>query len=98
MVLWSRPSRPCAGGEPAELAAEQDQRFVEQAALLQVGEQGGRGLVRGLRVTDQALMQVVVLIPTGMTDLDESDAGLAEPTGHQALPGGKLPSGPGLTP
>ena len=29
----------------AELAAEQHQRFVQQAALLQVGQQGGRRLV-----------------------------------------------------
>ena len=48
-MLWSRPSGALGGRQPAELAAEQDQRLVQQAALLQVGQQGGGGLVGGAR-------------------------------------------------
>ena len=32
-------------------------------------------------------MQIAVMIPARLRDLDEADAGLAEPAGHQALAG-----------
>ena len=31
--------------QPAEFAAEEDERFVQQAALLEIGQQGGRRLI-----------------------------------------------------
>ena len=40
-----RVLRPLRHRQPAELAAPDDQRRVEQAALLQVGQQGGDGLI-----------------------------------------------------
>ena len=71
----------------AELAAEQDQRFLEQPPLLQVGQQRGRGLIDRRAAIDQSLVQVVVVVPAGLANLDESHAGLAEPAGHHALAG-----------
>ena len=86
-MLWSRPSGPCDGRLPAELAAEQHQRLVEQAALLQVGEQRRGRLVDAAAAVDQPLVQVVVVVPARLADLDEAHARLAQPAGHQALPG-----------
>ena len=60
----------------AELRAEQHQRFVQQAALLQVRQEGSGRLIDRLTAVDEALVQVVVVVPAGLADLDEADAGL----------------------
>src|SRR5690349_8741523 len=72
--------------QPAELAAEQHERFVKQAALFEIGQERGRRLIGRGRLIDQTLVQVVVMIPAWLADLDESHAGLAQPPGHEALP------------
>ena len=46
-----------------------------------------RGLVRRSAVFDQALMQVCVVVPSGLADFDESDTRFAQPPRHQALSG-----------
>ena len=71
----------------AELAAEEHQRLVQQPALFQVGEQRGGRLVDGPAAVDQPLVQVVVVVPARLADLDEPHAGLAQSAGHQALAG-----------
>ena len=50
-------------GRAAELAAPDDQRAVEQAAGLEVGEQGGDRLVDGAGVVLMAGLEVGVLVP-----------------------------------
>ena len=46
-----------------------------------------RSAGRWPRSCDQALVQVVVMVPAGLADLDEPHARFAQPAGHQALPG-----------
>ena len=72
---------------PAELAAPDDQRVVEQAALLQVLDQGGRGLVGVVALAADLLGQVAVLVPAHVIELDESHAALGQPAGQQAIGG-----------
>ena len=77
-------------GCTAELAAPPDDRIVEQAALLEIGEQAGDRFIDGLRVV-AVLWQVGVLIPGGVGaavaigDLHVAHAGFAQASGHQAL-------------
>src|SRR5215469_1742736 len=50
----------------AELAAPNNERVVEQAALLQVPDQGCAGLVHVLALAANLLRQIAVLIPAAM--------------------------------
>ncbi len=63
--------RALSGWHTSELAAEQNQRFIELAEIVQ---QRGGGLIGGGRVPGQVAMQIVLLIPAGMTDLDKVDS------------------------
>ena len=56
---------------PPKLAAPDDQRFVQQAALLEVLDQGGGRLVNVPCLVRQVFGQVAVLIPTAMKDLGQ---------------------------
>ena len=92
--LWSRPSVPWAKGVPAELAGPDDQRLVEQAAALEVGEQAGDRLVDGAGVGLVVLPQIAVGVPgvgvagvDGDGQLDEPHAALDQPAGEQAVLG-----------
>ena len=79
----------------AELAGEDDQGLVEQAAGAQVPDEGGDRLVDGERVGGVPLLQLRVLVPRvgGLAhavgadhgQLDEPDAALDEAPRHQAL-------------
>src|SRR5260370_41186906 len=71
----------------AKLAAEENQRFLQQAAPLQVIQKGRGGPVHHDGLIDQPLVQVAVMVPSGLGDLDEAHPGFAEPAGHQALAG-----------
>src|SRR6185503_9997823 len=68
---------------PAELAAPDDQRVVEQAALLQVLDEGGRRLIGVTALDGELRGQIVVLIPASVDELDEADAALREAPGQQ---------------
>ena len=72
---------------PAELAAPDDQRVVEQPALLQVLDQRGAGLVGVLAVLLEVVDQVAVLVPGLVEDLHEPHAALDQPAGQQAVVG-----------
>ena len=71
----------------AEFAAPDDQRVVEQAALLEVGEQTGRGLVGIIALTLDGLREAAVVIPAHVEELDEADVAFAEATGQEAVRG-----------
>ena len=71
----------------AELAAPDDQRLVEQAALLEVLDQGGAGLVGVVAVLLEVVDQVAVLVPGFVEELHEAHAPLDQPAGQQAVVG-----------
>ena len=71
----------------AELAAPDDQRVVEQAALLQIGDERRRRLIRALALQREIARQIVVLIPAAMIELDEAHVALGEPPRQQAVGG-----------
>src|SRR3954454_23931686 len=59
-----------------EFAAPDDQRVVEQPALLEVGDERLAGLIDFLALVRQALGQAAVVIPVAMAELDERDVAL----------------------
>ena len=71
----------------AELAAPDDERVVEQAALLEVLDQRRRGLVGVLAVLLEVVDQVAVLVPRLVEELHEPHAALDQPAGEQAVVG-----------
>ena len=75
-------------GQAAELSAPKDQGAVEKAALLQVPQQGGDGLVRAAASGPQVRRKRCVVVPDLAVDveLDEADSALDKPPGDQASP------------
>ena len=57
----------------------------KQAALLEVGDQRGDGLIDLARILLHALAQIVVRVPAVVRDFDEADAALGETPGQQTL-------------
>ena len=64
-----------------------DQRFVQQAALLEVLDQGGDRLIGHARVERQLAIDVFVVIPRGVENVDEPHAALDQAAGEQAVGG-----------
>ena len=80
----SRAAEVLAPRRAAELAGPEHQRVFEQAALLQVLEQRGDGLIGLLAELGQVAADVAVMIPAVHRDLHEAHAGLAELASQQA--------------
>ena len=78
--------------QPAELTAPDHQGLVQKPALAQIGEQAGQGLVGLAGELFVISLDIVVSIPgelivhAARVDLDEPNAALDQPPGHQALP------------
>ena len=72
----------------AELAAPDDERVVEHAALLEVDDQRGGGLI-GFARTGWRMPsgRVAVVVPALVVELDEAHAALGQPAGEQAVGG-----------
>ena len=72
-------------GRAAEFAGPDDEGFIEQAPLLQVGQQGCHGLVgpagAGFVVFDQVVVSVPAVLVGHVVHLDESDAPLDQAPG-----------------
>ncbi len=78
------------GRRPAELAAAEDQRLLEQPALLEVGQECRDRLVAVLGQLAVVLRDVVVAVPgldVAVIELDEPHAPLDQAAGDQELPG-----------
>ena len=76
-------------GGAAEFAAPHHQHFVQHAALFQILEQGGDGLIAFLAELAVAGFDVVVVIPRlagAVPDLDEADAAFDQAAGDEHLP------------
>ena len=69
----------------AKFAAPDEERFIEQSALLEIEDEGGAGLVGVLRVLFHSVGEVAVLVPGLMEELDEADAPFDEAPGEQTI-------------
>lgn len=80
-----------AEGHAAEFTAPHDESFVEHAALFEIGEEGGDGLVDFGAVLAVVLLDALVGVPrlfevaAAGVELDEADAALDEPAGDEAV-------------
>ena len=92
-LLWSRPAFPSslsagswAMGSRPNSPPQTTSVLVEQAALLQIAQQGGDRLVGALAGGLQVDRQAVVVVPDLAVDVElhEADAALDQPAGHQA--------------
>ena len=69
----------------AELAAPDDERVVQHAALFEILDQGRGGLVHILSDHRQAVGQSDVMIPVAMIKLDKTHAAFCETSREQAV-------------
>ena len=69
----------------AELAAPDDQRVVQQPALLQIADQRRRRLIGVAALEREIARQIVVLVPAAMIELDEAHVALGQPAREQAI-------------
>lgn len=69
----------------AEFPSPDDQRIVEEPALLQVAHQRRRGLIGLLALDANVLRQVVMMVPVLMVKLHEPDTALDEPPRQQTI-------------
>ena len=73
------------GGLAAELAAPNDEGAVEEAALFEVGEERGERAVDLTGLGGEFLVEVLVMVPAVVPDLDDAHAALDEPAGDKEL-------------
>lgn len=73
------------GRRSAELAAPDDERVLEQPFLFQVAEERGDGFVGFGGFIAQGVLEVVVMIPAAVPDLDEAHAFLEQAPGDEHL-------------
>ena len=74
-----------AVGGAAEFPAPDDEGFVEEAALFEVGDEGGGALVGFLTFLAQSGGEAAVVVPVAMAELDKADAALGEAAGEEAI-------------
>ena len=63
----------------AELSTPDDQSVIEKAALLEIRQQGGAGLIRFLTLVANAILDLAVMVPTGVIDLNEPHSTFGQP-------------------
>src|SRR5579871_4810487 len=68
----------------AKFAAPDDDRVIQQSALLEVHHQHRRRLIDFATFDRQRPRQAAMMIPVAMIELDETHAALDEPSGEQA--------------
>src|SRR4026209_1655192 len=74
-----------AVGSAPEFTAPDDERVIEQAALLQVHDQCCAGPVGVLCLCANAFGEVAMMIPVAMAELDETHAAFGETAREQAV-------------
>src|SRR4030095_10405879 len=74
----------------AELTAPDDERFIEQSAFLEVVDQRRHGLVAHTGVEHQFVIEIRMMIPGSVDDIDEANATLHEPSREEAIGGEAL--------
>ena len=83
----AKPARFSPSGVRPNSDDPDHQRRVEQAALLQVLEQRRHRLIGHAAVERQLLVEVAVMVPRGVIQVDEAHAALDQPAGQQAVGG-----------
>src|SRR5688572_18998966 len=93
MMLPSLGIRGGVEGSASKLCGPDDQRVVEQAALLEIVQQPGDGLVDVL-CERHVRLHVAVCVPivrrANVDQLNEPYTAFGQPASHQALPGKAL--------
>ena len=74
-----------ARGLAAEFAAPDDEGAFEEAAGFEIGEEGGERAVDFAGFGGEFFLEVVVVVPTVVPDLDDADAALDEAAGDEEL-------------
>jgi hypothetical protein len=74
-----------------EFRTEEDKGLIQEPALFEISQQRRRWLVDVPVRVISPLWQIVVVIPTWLADLDESNAGFAQSASYQALAGELIP-------
>ncbi len=74
-----------AGGFAAEFATPDDERGIEEAALLEIVNEGGERLVDFAGLGGEASLELLVMIPAVVPDLDHADAAFDEAAGDEEL-------------
>ena len=91
MVIATREFLDLSHGSPAEFAAPDDERVIQQSALLEVSNERRRSPVHVERDFVELLCQVIftvaVVIPTSVVKLDEPRPAFKQPTCDQAVVG-----------
>ena len=87
---WSRPmpgspSLPWLKTVRPNSVSEHDERVFEQAALLQVLDQGGGGLVDVVALVGELALDRDVLVPAAVEELHEADVALEQAAGEEAV-------------
>src|SRR6266513_4140652 len=72
---------------PAEFAAPDHERVVEQAALFEVGDERVAGLVHVLGLATNAVRQIAVMVPARMIKLDKTHVALGHAPREQTIRG-----------
>src|SRR5262249_16919066 len=73
-------------GKPAEFAGPHHDRALQQAAVLEVADEGGGGLIVFFGDLLDPLLEVAVAVPGSTNrrfDVNEADTRLDQPAGHQ---------------
>src|SRR5262249_21275367 len=72
-------------GRATELSPPNDERFIEQAAPLQVAQQSGDWLIDGAAVPSEVVLEISVLIPRSVDQADEPHTAFNHPSCEQAI-------------
>lgn len=72
-------------GGAAEFPAPDDERVIQEAALLEVLDEGGIGLIGGFALGGDATFDIGVVVPGFVEELDEANAAFDEASGEEAI-------------
>ena len=71
----------------SELAAPNDQCFIQKSALFKILDQSSRCLIGVVTLSGKLFGQIPVLIPTHVKQLNESNATLGQPSRKERVGG-----------
>ena len=71
----------------AEFAAPDDESFVEEPALFEIGDEGGASLIGFQAFLAEAFGETAMMIPVAVAELDEADIAFGESASEEAIIG-----------